>query len=86
MSAVAGAPTGLELFHGLLSEELAPPPMAKLMGLELTEASEGRYRVTDFAPRFLQYERYYKPLMFIRKIEPLAEADLEYQYMATQGS
>ncbi|NVO84098.1 glycoside hydrolase family 15 protein [Hymenobacter terrestris] len=32
---------------------------------------EGRYRVTDFAPRFPQYERYYKPLMFIRKVEPL---------------
>lgn len=31
----------------------------------------GRYRVTDFAPRFKQYDRYYKPLMVIRKIEPL---------------
>lgn len=29
----------------------------------------GVYRVTDFAPRFLQMERYYKPLMLIRKIE-----------------
>ncbi|MVN76600.1 glycoside hydrolase family 15 protein [Hymenobacter sp. HMF4947] len=37
---------------------------------EITTA-DGSYRVTDFAPRFLQYERYYKPLMFIRKIEPL---------------
>lgn len=33
---------------------------------------EGSYRVTDFAPRFYQYERYYKPLMLIRKIEPLS--------------
>ena len=24
--------------------------------------AEGSYRVTDFAPRFHQYERYYKPL------------------------
>lgn len=32
---------------------------------------EGKYKITDFAPRFFQYERYYKPLMFIRKIEPL---------------
>lgn len=31
----------------------------------------GRYRITDFAPRFHQYERFYKPLMLIRKIEPL---------------
>jgi GH15 family glucan-1,4-alpha-glucosidase len=31
----------------------------------------GKYRVTDFAPRFNQYGRYFKPLMLIRKIEPL---------------
>ncbi|MBX9853530.1 MAG: glycoside hydrolase family 15 protein [Cytophagaceae bacterium] len=36
------------------------------------ECAEGRFRVTDFAPRFFQYGRYYKPLMFIRKIEPLS--------------
>jgi GH15 family glucan-1,4-alpha-glucosidase len=29
------------------------------------------YKVTDFAPRFNNYGRYYKPLMVIRKIEPL---------------
>ncbi len=34
-------------------------------------SADGRYRITDFAPRFHQYERYYKPLMLIRKIEPL---------------
>ncbi|WP_374166641.1 glycoside hydrolase family 15 protein [Arcticibacter sp. MXS-1] len=31
----------------------------------------GKYRVTDFAPRFHQYERFFKPLMIIRKVEPL---------------
>ncbi len=31
----------------------------------------GKYRITDFAPRFHQYERFFKPLMLIRKIEPL---------------
>ncbi|MFD2594666.1 glycoside hydrolase family 15 protein [Sphingobacterium griseoflavum] len=36
------------------------------------ESEEGSYRVTDFAPRFEQYERYYKPLMLIRKVEPIA--------------
>jgi GH15 family glucan-1,4-alpha-glucosidase len=36
------------------------------------EYSDGRYRVTDFAPRFPQYDRYYRPLMIIRKIEPLS--------------
>ncbi len=30
---------------------------------------DGIYRVTDFAPRFRLYERYFRPLMLIRKIE-----------------
>lgn len=32
---------------------------------------EGSYRITDFAPRFRQFDRYFKPLMLIRKLEPL---------------
>ncbi len=36
------------------------------------ETSDGLYRVTDFAPRFMNYERYFRPLMLIRKIEPLS--------------
>lgn len=36
------------------------------------ENGQGRFRVTDFAPRFLQYERYYRPLMLVRKIEWLS--------------
>lgn len=40
--------------------------------LETTfHCEDGIYKVTDFAPRFYQYERYYKPLMLIRKIEPV---------------
>lgn len=35
-------------------------------------SAEGSYRITDFAPRFEQYERYYKPLMLIRKVEPIS--------------
>jgi GH15 family glucan-1,4-alpha-glucosidase len=39
----------------------------------VTEVSspEGKYRITDLAPRFYQNERYFKPLMLVRKIEPL---------------
>jgi GH15 family glucan-1,4-alpha-glucosidase len=33
--------------------------------------NEGKYRITDFAPRFSKNDQYYKPLMLIRKIEPL---------------
>lgn len=34
-------------------------------------ASDGKFRIIDFAPRFYQYNRYYKPLMICRKIELL---------------
>ncbi len=38
--------------------------------LQTTVTSEiGSYKVTDFAPRFKNFDRYYKPLMLIRKIE-----------------
>jgi GH15 family glucan-1,4-alpha-glucosidase len=37
---------------------------------EITSAS-GRYRVTDVAPRYHRYNRNFRPLMLIRKIEPL---------------
>lgn len=33
------------------------------------EVPEGKFRVIDYAPRFSQYERYFKPLMLFRKIE-----------------
>src|SRR3989339_95501 len=32
-------------------------------------SSEGVYRITDFAPRFHQFDRFFKPLMLIRKVE-----------------
>ena len=35
------------------------------------KTEDGKYKITDFAPRFYLHERYYKPLMLIRKIEPL---------------
>lgn len=36
------------------------------------ETSGGEsYKVTDFAPRFYNYDRYFKPSMLVRKIEPL---------------
>ena len=36
------------------------------------ESEEGSYSVTDFAPRFKNFDRYYKPLMLIRKIEAIS--------------
>jgi len=33
---------------------------------------DGSFKVIDFAPRFFQYERYFKPLMLMRKVIPLS--------------
>ncbi|AYB30817.1 glycoside hydrolase family 15 protein [Chryseolinea soli] len=33
------------------------------------ECAQGKFRVIDCAPRFFQYERFFKPLMLIRKLE-----------------
>lgn len=30
------------------------------------------YKITDFAPRFKNFDRYYKPLMLVRKVEAIA--------------
>jgi GH15 family glucan-1,4-alpha-glucosidase len=38
---------------------------------EISPKSGGKYRITDFAPRFYQHQRYYKPLMLIRKVEAI---------------
>ena len=34
------------------------------------ECEDGSYKVTDFSPRFENYDRHYRPLMLVRKIEP----------------
>lgn len=41
-----------------------------ILRTEIT-SDTGKYRVTDFAPRYRQFDRYFKPLMLVRKIEPL---------------
>lgn len=38
---------------------------------EITTKAGASYKITDFAPRYFEHQRYYKPLMLIRKIEPL---------------
>jgi len=38
---------------------------------EITVDNGNSYRVTDFAPRYYYNQRYYKPLMLIRKIEAI---------------
>ncbi|MFW7379276.1 MAG: glycoside hydrolase family 15 protein [Oligoflexus sp.] len=36
------------------------------------ETERGTFEVIDFAPRFMQYERYYKPKMLVRIVRPIA--------------
>jgi len=38
---------------------------------EITCADGAKYKVTDYAPRFREHDRYYKPLMLIRQVEPM---------------
>lgn len=38
---------------------------------EITLQNGTKYRITDFAPRYYNNQRYYKPLMLIRKIEAI---------------
>lgn len=35
------------------------------------ECKDGKFKVTDFAPRFLQQGRYFRPLMLFRKVEAI---------------
>src|SRR5690606_35962415 len=45
-------------------------PNTNVLCTEFT-TDHGKFRVIDCAPRFIQYERFYKPLMIIRKLEVL---------------
>jgi GH15 family glucan-1,4-alpha-glucosidase len=45
-------------------------PNTNVLATEFT-CEDGKFRVLDCAPRFLHFERYFKPLMFVRKIEVL---------------
>jgi glucoamylase len=45
-------------------------PNTNVLATEFT-CEDGKFRVLDCAPRFLHFERYFKPLMIVRKIEVL---------------
>ncbi|HEY9489476.1 MAG TPA: trehalase-like domain-containing protein, partial [Chryseosolibacter sp.] len=45
-------------------------PNTNVLVTEFT-TPQGRFRVIDCAPRFYQFERFFKPLMLVRKIELL---------------
>lgn len=45
-------------------------PNTNVLETTITTA-DGRFRVIDFAPRFLQYERSFRPAKLVRIVEPL---------------
>jgi GH15 family glucan-1,4-alpha-glucosidase len=45
-----------------------------ILATVLTDADGQSVRITDFAPRFKQYERIFRPHMLVRRIEPLSGA------------
>lgn len=57
--------------HGIVQSSQAYIENTNILTTTI-ESTDGSYRITDFAPRFEQYERHYKPLMLIRKLEPLS--------------
>ena len=39
---------------------------------EITDKSGAVVEITDFAPRYLQFGRVYRPMAFVRKVRPLS--------------
>lgn len=75
------------VFGGLLDDDCGGNFRIELEGLRESEqeyvkntnvlrtvlhGSAGSVELTDFAPRFRQYERYFKPNMLVRRIRPLS--------------
>lgn len=67
-------------------------PNTNVLCTEFT-CSDGKFRVIDFAPRFLKFKRPFKPLMLMRKIELIAGepeimivCDPVYQYGSAAAS
>ena len=47
-------------------------PNTAILTTTLTDANGGSVRITDVAPRFKQFGRVFRPMMLMRRIEPLA--------------
>jgi GH15 family glucan-1,4-alpha-glucosidase len=43
-----------------------------ILQTKIVSTSGESFIITDFAPRFRNFDRYYKPLMLVRKVEPLS--------------
>jgi GH15 family glucan-1,4-alpha-glucosidase len=61
----------IELF-GLARSEQRYRPNSSVLTTTLYDEAGGIVEITDFAPRFKQYERVFRPMMLLRSIRPLA--------------
>lgn len=71
LDAERGGVFDIQPAFGNWSSEQVYLPNTNIVRTTFTEAS-GAFEVVDFAPRFQQYERRYKPLMLVRRLRRLS--------------
>ncbi len=55
-----------------VSSEQHYVPGTAVLRTRLTDAQGGAIEITDFAPRFFEYQRPFRPLMLVRRVRPVA--------------
>ncbi len=61
----------IELVDQVVAEQAYIPNTAVVV-TTLTDRSGAAVRITDFVPRFRQYERIFRPTLLVRRVEPIA--------------
>lgn len=59
------------LLDGMVSSHSEYQPNTAIIRTTLTDAAGNAVRITDFAPRFPQYGRYFRPAQLCRLVEPV---------------
>jgi hypothetical protein len=57
---------------GAVSVEQAYLRNTPILRTEITDADGARIEIIDFAPRYMQFGRIFRPMAFIRLIRPMA--------------
>ena len=66
-----GGDWSIEL-EGFVSDELAYIPNTAMLRTVLRDANGGAVEIVDFAPRWHQNDRFYRPVMLMRRLRPLS--------------
>ncbi|MFC0679881.1 glycoside hydrolase family 15 protein [Lysobacter korlensis] len=67
----AGGDWAIEL-QDMVSSEQAYLPNTAVLRTVLRDAHGGAVEITDFAPRWYQFDRFFRPVMFVRRVRALA--------------